>query len=164
VVRSRQHLLQKNRRTIVSYKPLMDAQAVTRYVRTVFPQSTGYGWEATRVSPGRIEVAMKISDADLRPGGTISGPTMFTLADVAAYLLVLAHIGEVALAVTTNLTINFLQKPTPGPLRAEGRLLKLGKRLAVCEIHIFADGSDSLVAQATATYSIPPETVAGAQQ
>jgi uncharacterized protein (TIGR00369 family) len=140
----------------MSYRPVMTAEAVADYVRKVFPQADGYNWQAREVGPGTITVGMKVSDNHLRPGGTISGPTMFALADVTAYLLVLAHIGEVALAVTTNLSINFLSKPPLGDLRAEGRLLKLGKRLAVCEIHILPASGDTLVAQATATYSIPP--------
>lgn len=86
----------------------------------------------------------------------MSGPTMFALADISAYLLILAHIGKVALAVTTNLSINFLNKPELGELKAEARLIKLGKRLAVCEVWIHSGDSDTLVAQATATYSIPP--------
>ena len=80
---------------------------------------------------------------------------MFTLADCASYLLVLAHIGKVALAVTTNLNINFLSKPT-GDLVADAHVLKLGKRLAVCEILIRSKVNNSLVAHATSTYSLPP--------
>lgn len=140
----------------MSYAPVMTAEAVSAYVREVFPQADGYGWQTREIGPGKITVGMRVSEDHLRPGGTVSGPTMFALADVAAYLLVLAHVGEVALAVTTNLSINFLSKPPLGDLRAEGRLLKLGKRLAVCEIHILPDTGDTLVAQATATYSIPP--------
>ena len=113
-------------------------------------------WEEQGAHTGEISVGMRITDQDLRPGGTISGPTMFALADVTAYLLILAHIGEVALAVTTSLTINFLSKPEPGDLVANGRLIKLGKRLAVCEIHIESEAGGQMVAQATATYSIPP--------
>jgi uncharacterized protein (TIGR00369 family) len=91
----------------------------------------------------------------LRPGGTISGPTMMALADVTIYITVLGTIGWVPLAVTTQLSINFLRKPDPGDLIAEGRLLKLGKRLAVGEVAIRSPGSDALVAHATGTYSIP---------
>ena len=99
---------------------------------------------------------MKISSKDLRPGGTVSGPTMFTLADCASYLVILAHIGKVALAVTTNLNINFLNKPAETDLIARAKLLKLGKRLAVCDIELRSRGEEKLVAHATATYSIPP--------
>ncbi len=98
---------------------------------------------------------MKVNEKHLRPGGTVSGPTMFTLADCASYLIVLAHIGKVALAVTTNLNLNFISKPE-GDLVADATLLKLGKRLAVCEISIRSRADNALVAHATATYSIPP--------
>lgn len=91
----------------------------------------------------------------LRPGGTVSGATMMALGDFAMYLAVLSAIGWVPLAVTTNLTINFLRKPPAGDLIAEARLLKLGKQLAVGEVAIRADSSDDMVAHVTATYSIP---------
>ncbi len=92
----------------------------------------------------------------LRPGGTISGPTMMALADFAMYVAVLGSIGPVPLAVTTNLNINFLRKPAQAALIAEARLLKLGKRLAVGEVIIQSDGEEEPVAHVTSTYSIPP--------
>lgn len=140
----------------MEYQPKMTASEVNEFVMGVFPQSRQYRWQAEDIQPGFIRVGMKISDGDLRPGGTISGPTMFTLADVSAYLLILSHIGKVALAVTTNLNINFLNKPAAGDLVAEAQLLKLGKRLAVCDIRIMSKVDQTLVAHATATYSIPP--------
>jgi len=91
----------------------------------------------------------------VRPGGTISGPTMMTLADFSMYVAVLASIGPVPLAVTTNLNINFLRKPGSRDLIADCRLLKLGKRLAVGEVMIRSDGMDEPVAHVTSTYSIP---------
>jgi len=91
----------------------------------------------------------------LRPGGTISGPSIMALADFTVYLAVLSAVGWVPLAVTTNFNINFLRKPAPGDLLAEARLIKLGKRLAVGEIAIRSDRVEDLVAHATATYSIP---------
>ncbi len=95
----------------------------------------------------------------LRPGDTIGGPTMMALADYAMYFAVLSAIGWVPLAVTTNLTINFLNKPKSRDLLAEARLLKLGKRLAVGEICIHSEGEDDLIAHVTSTYSIPPGAV-----
>jgi uncharacterized protein (TIGR00369 family) len=92
----------------------------------------------------------------LRPGGTISGPTMMGLTDFAMYVAILASIGPVPLAVTTNLNINFLRKPTQKDLIADTKLIKLGKRLAVGEVQIYSEGEDEMVAHATATYSIPP--------
>jgi uncharacterized protein (TIGR00369 family) len=96
------------------------------------------------------------NDAQLRPGGTVSGPTMMGLADTVMYALVLSAIGKAPLAVTTNLSINFLRKPEPKDLIAEGHMLKLGKVLAVGDIVIRSDGSDDVVAHAVVTYSIPP--------
>jgi uncharacterized protein (TIGR00369 family) len=92
----------------------------------------------------------------LRPGSTLSGATMMALGDFAMYLAVLSAIGWVPLAVTTNLTINFLRKPAAGDLIAEACLLKLGKQLAVGEVAIRADGGEDMVAHVTSTYSIPP--------
>ena len=96
---------------------------------------------------------------NLRPGGTISGPAMMALADTAAYALVLGHIGIVELAVTTNFSVNFLRRPSPGPLKAVARMLKLGRRLAVIEIDIEGDfdGRPRRVAHVVCTYSIPPD-------
>jgi uncharacterized protein (TIGR00369 family) len=133
----------------------MTAEEVGAFVRRVYPQSTEFGWRAEAVRPGEIDVRLAVNGNDLRPGGTISGPTMFTLADVAAYLLVLAHVGEVELAVTTSAVIHFLSKPPLGDLIATARLIKLGKRLAVCEVHVSSAANQALVAQATVTYSIP---------
>lgn len=134
---------------------VMTAQEVEAYIDEVFPQVADYQFKIDALDTGTISVSMKISQAHLRPGGTISGPTMFTLADCASYLIVLAHIGKVALAVTTNLNINFISKPE-GDLVADAKLLKLGKRLAVCEISILTKADKKLVAHATSTYSIPP--------
>lgn len=134
---------------------VMLASEVEAYIEEVFPQVADYQFKIENLEVGKISVSMKTSDAHLRPGGTISGPTMFTLADCASYLIVLAHIGKVALAVTTNLNINFISKPE-GDLVADATLLKLGKRLAVCEISICSKAKGVLVAHATATYSIPP--------
>lgn len=136
---------------------VMNAEEVQAYVAEVFPQSNQYGFTVEALSEGKITVGMKISDAHLRPGGTVSGPSMFALADCATYLMVLSHVGKVALAVTTNLNINFINKPAEGDLIAEANLLKLGKRLAVCDVSIMSKLDRRLVAHATATYSIPPE-------
>jgi acyl-coenzyme A thioesterase PaaI-like protein len=95
-------------------------------------------------------------EAQLRPGGTISGPTMMGRADTVMYALVLSAIGKVPLAVTTNLSINFLRKPELKPLVADGRMLKLGKTLAVGDVIIRSEGRDEPVAHAVVTYSIPP--------
>ena len=93
----------------------------------------------------------------LRPGGTVSGPALFQLADVAAYVAILSQIGEVPLAVTTNASIDFMRKPPAGvDLIAEARVMKRGKRLAVTRVEILGPDSDDVLAQAQLTYAIPP--------
>jgi uncharacterized protein (TIGR00369 family) len=105
---------------------------------------------------GGCRVRQAFREVSLRPGGTISGPTMMALADVAMYVALLAAIGPVPLAVTINLNINFLRKPGRCDLTAEARLLKLGKRLATGEVTLRCDGEEEPVAHVTSTYSIPP--------
>ncbi len=115
----------------------------------------------TRVTVEAIEadgivVAHEITEAELRPGGTVSGPVMMTLADVALYVAILAQIGLVPLTVTTSLSINFLRKPQADRrLLGRCKLMKLGKSLAVGEVWIHSEGVDEPVAHATGTYSIP---------
>jgi len=139
--------------------PIMSPEALNRFLEADFPQlhTDGKVFEVMAVGAGTITMRLEPNERHLRPGGTISGPTLFALADVGAWCAVLAHIGPVALAVTTNLNINFLRKPEPGPLSCSCRILKLGKRLAVVEASIFGADETDLVAHATATYSIPPQ-------
>jgi len=120
----------------------------------MFNPQTGYGIE--EVWSGGSRVRKHFSPRSLRPGGTIAGTALMALADFAPYVAILATIGWVPLAVTINLSINFLRKPAARDLVAEARLIKLGKRLAVAEIGIRSQGEDDLVAHATSTYSIPP--------
>jgi uncharacterized protein (TIGR00369 family) len=104
-------------------------------------------------------VRMPVAEEHLRPGGTISGPTMFALADVSMYLVVLAMIGPVTLAVTTNCSIDFMRKPTAGvDLIASARIHKLGRSLAVGDVLIHSEGMDAPVARASLTYAIPPRS------
>jgi uncharacterized protein (TIGR00369 family) len=123
-----------------------------------FPQAfhPGSGLSIERVGEASCLVRHRYSERMIRPGGTISGPTMMALADFAMYVAVLAAVGPVPLAVTINLNINFLRKPSQTDLLAEARLMKLGKRLAVGEVTISSDGQDDPVAHVTSTYSIPP--------
>ena len=145
------------------YKPVMNLEETEAYVREVFYEATGYNWQIESLSDGQIIVSFITAKEHLRSGGTVSGPTIFALADIAAYFLVLAHVGKVALAVTTNLNINFLRKPEPGKLWAKARLIKLGKRLAVSDIEVFHCNNNNIekalaspiVAHASATYAIP---------
>ncbi len=134
----------------------MTADELQAFLAESFPQVAGdFAVEAT----GDVtRVRLKVAERHLRPGGTVSGPTMFALADVTIYLALLSRIGPVALAVTTNCSIDFLRKPASGcDLMAEGRILKLGKVLAVGDVLIFSDGGTDPVARASLTYSIPPD-------
>lgn len=126
------------------------------YLREVFPQANmGETFVIEEIGESGARIRLRYDHQHLRPGGTISGPTMFSLADVGLYVAVLARVGRVALAVTTNLNINFLRKPAAADLIGEARLLKLGKRLAVGEVSIHSASDDDLVAHAVGTYSIP---------
>ena len=141
----------------MTFEPVMDAQAVAAFIAAEFPQVNEGGpfYTVASVFAGGAVLRLEPSDRHLRPGGTVSGPTLFALADLAAYAAILAHIGPVALAVTTNLNINFMRKPAMKPLDGECRLLKLGKRLAVAEVTIRHPGEPEILAHATTTYSIP---------
>lgn len=103
-----------------------------------------------------LVLALTTSTRHTRPGGTLSGPTMMALADNAAWLVILAHIGPVLLAVTTSLHIDFLRKPDVTDLLARAKLIKLGRRLAVVDVDLYSRSSSDLVAKASVTYSIPP--------
>ena len=137
---------------------VLSAVQVAELLQREFSQAfhPGSGTTIEDAWHGGCRVRRAFSDKFLRPGGTISGPTMMGLTDFAMYVAILASIGPVPLAVTTNLNINFLRKPAQRDLIAEARLIKLGKRLAVGEVEIFCDGEDEMVAHATCTYSIPP--------
>ncbi len=139
-------------------RPVMSAEEITELLDREFPQihAGGRAYFIESVSSGEAIVRLEATEIHLRPGGTVSGPAMMALADFAAYAVILAHIGPVALAVTTNLNINFLKKPEPGPLFGTCRLMKLGKRLAVVDCAIAGKGDSGLAAHATATYSLPP--------
>ena len=121
------------------------------------PFAAALGVEVVELSRERAVFRLPYRGDFLRPGGTISGPMMMGLADLAMYGAVLAAVGPEELAVTTNLNINFLRKPPPAPLIAEARLLKLGKRLAVGEVELYSEGDTEMVAHVTATYSLPPK-------
>lgn len=135
--------------------PLEELEArLTAEFPEMFNPESGYAIE--KLWHGGAVVRRHYHPRSLRPGGTLSGPSIMALADFTMYLAVLSAIGWVPLAVTTNFNINFLRKPAPGDLLAEARLIKLGKRLAVGDIGIRSDGVGAdLVAHATSTYSLP---------
>lgn len=137
--------------------PVMTPDMLHQFIKDEFPQVLHLGLTVENVDDSSIVVRMRSTDKHLRPGGTVSGPTMMELADATMYFLLLAQIGPVALAVTTSLNINFLRKPSPGDLVAKGKLLKLGKSLATGEISIYSDGLEDPVAHVVTTYSIPPK-------
>jgi uncharacterized protein (TIGR00369 family) len=143
-------------------EPVMTVADLEEFLTREFPQAfhPGSGLSIDTVEHGRAVVRLAYSDRHIRPGGTISGPTMMMLADFALYLAVLSAIGPVALAVTINFNINFLRRPEQRDLIADAAMLKLGKRLAVMEVTLYSDGSEDPVAHVTSTYSIPPNSEA----
>jgi uncharacterized protein (TIGR00369 family) len=125
------------------------------FMAEVFPE-LGTRLEVLEIAPFRLLARMATVPGDLRPGGTVSGPALFALADCAYYMATLAMIGREALAVTTGAAIDFMRKPAPGWLRAEARVLKLGRSLSVGDVLVFSEGVEGPVARASLTYSIPP--------
>ena len=135
---------------------VVEKEDMMTFLDDVFPQVKGL-FSIDRLDEELLVMRMAVSEANLRPGGTVSGPSMFSLADVAAYVVTMSRVGKEALAVTTSCSIDFMRKPVAGrDLVAHARLLKLGKALSVSEVHLFSDGSNDMVARASLTYSIPP--------
>ena len=120
------------------------------------PSAAEVGIYLQAIDEGKAELVLPYNENSLRPGGTIAGPFMMMLADVCMFAVVLSLLGEIKLAVTTSLNINFLRKPANTDLVAHGSIIKMGKRLAVLEVSIFSDAD--IVAHATGTYSIPPQS------
>ncbi|HUN96835.1 MAG TPA: PaaI family thioesterase [Bradyrhizobium sp.] len=135
----------------------MNVAELTAFLAKEFPQAFSGDDISIESADGQsCLLRERYSDRMLRPGGTVSGPTLMALADFAMYVVLLSAIGPVGLAVTTNLSINFLRKGQPGQdVLAAAKLLKLGKRLAVGEVSLFSAGSSEPIAHVTATYSIP---------
>ena len=127
---------------------------IVAYLDEVFPQARGM-FVIEDAGALHARVRMPIGEQHLRPGGTVSGPSMFWLADCAFYVAVLASIGREAQAVTSNMNINFLRRPAPADMVGVARILKLGRRLAVGDVTLFSAGDDRPVAHASTTYAIP---------
>lgn len=141
----------------------LNRQELSQYLADVFPQVQN-DFVVEDLTEDTITMRLKVEPRHLRPGGTISGPSMFGLADVCVYAMVLARKGRQSLAVTTNSSLDFLRKPMGNAdLLATCRLLKLGRSLAVGDVLIYSEGSDKPVARASMTYSIPPEGSSAAQ-
>jgi uncharacterized protein (TIGR00369 family) len=141
-------------------RPLLTVEQVSALIDNHFPQvhAGGKVLFIEEVTAEGARLRLRASQSMLRPGGTVSGPTMFMLADVGIYVAIIARLGEAGLqAVTTGINLNFLSRPPLGDLVAQVHLLRVGKRLAVAEVEISSDGvSDGLVAHVTATYALPP--------
>jgi len=135
----------------------MSVAELEQFLRDEFPQAFSGGDITIESADGQTcLLRQRYGEKMLRPGGTVSGPTLMALADFAMYVVLLSAIGPIGLAVTTNLNINFLRKGQPGQdVLAEARLLKLGKRLAVGEVNLLSGSSPDPIAHVTSTYSIP---------
>ncbi len=136
--------------------PVMTPADLHKFLEEHFPQAAHLNLKIEDLDDTTIRVRLPTDDKHLRPGGTVSGPTLVWLVDLSFYLLLMGRLGPVAMAVTTNLNINFMRKPEPADLLGEGRLMKLGRSLAVGDFTIWSDGRKDPVAHATVTYSLPP--------
>jgi uncharacterized protein (TIGR00369 family) len=146
----------RHERGMADLEPKLDAASVTALLRRAFPDAPPERLpQVTRVAPGRVTVVMAYGPGMLRPGQLISGPNLMALADTAAYALVLAHVGDQLMAVTSSLVINFLRGAKPADLYAEAEMLRLGRRNAVCEVRMWTESPERLAAQATVTYALP---------
>lgn len=142
---------------------VMDAVQMQEFLSRVFRQVAD-DFVVEKIEGDEAVLRLLVRDQHLRPGGTVSGPAMFGLADVTAYILTLAKIGPQAMTVTTNCAIDFMRKPASGvDLLAHGRLLKMGRQLSVSEVTLFSEGHDKAVARASLTYAIPPSGSESAQ-
>ncbi|MBC7137400.1 MAG: PaaI family thioesterase [Defluviimonas sp.] len=136
---------------------VMDAAALEGFLAEIFPQ-IAEDFAVEVLEPERLVVRLKVAYRHLRPGGTVSGPSIFALVDVGVYLATLARIGPVGLAVTTNSSLDFLRKPVGDrDLLAEVRMLKLGRSLAMADALVFSEGDAAPVARGSMTYAIPPK-------
>jgi uncharacterized protein (TIGR00369 family) len=139
--------------------PVMTADEVNGLLRRVFPQlnKDRTDYLVTDVFPGGCAIRLNAAYEHLRPGDTVSGVSLFALADLGGYACVLSHAGPDALSVTTNISINFMRKAGPGPVDGHCRILKLGRSLMVYDIEMTAGPDAEVIAHATGTYSIPPK-------
>ncbi|MGD9804209.1 MAG: PaaI family thioesterase [Hyphomicrobiaceae bacterium] len=136
----------------------LSTEAVSRIIDETFPEIHAAGRQITIESVGMrwARVRLTFDPSHLRPGGTVSGPAMFTLADFTIYVALIATLGEIGIpAVTSNLSINFLLRPEPADVVAEAKLLRIGRRLAYAEVALYSDGRSDMIAHATASYAIP---------
>lgn len=135
----------------------LTTEELTALLAREFPQSGHLGLIIEQAGDMTARLRMPVNDSHMRPGGTVSGPTLFWVADVGLYVAVMAMVGPKTQSVTTSITMNFLRLPGSADLIAEVRLLKLGRRLAVGEVSLFSDGMADPVAHVTGTYALPPD-------
>ncbi|MCX7070682.1 MAG: PaaI family thioesterase [Gammaproteobacteria bacterium] len=135
--------------------PVLDAAAVEKIIYDALPMSNFARFSVLDIAPGLARVRLPYEAWMVRPGGTVAGPVLMLATDTAMFAVVLAHIGDQVMAVTANININFLSRPKPAAVIAEGRILKLGRRLAMVEVLMYSEGDDTLVAHATGSYALP---------
>lgn len=134
----------------------LTAGQVQLLIRSGVPMAEDIDLRIERLDATGVRARVPYQDKLVRPGGTLSGPTIMALADAAMYAVVLGRLGRVEMAVTANLNINFLSRPAAIDLLAEARILRLSRRQAVCEVGVFSAGAeDELVAHVTGTYALP---------
>ncbi|MFV1922257.1 MAG: PaaI family thioesterase [Methylotenera sp.] len=139
----------------------LTAQEIEQSIKEWVPMAKDIGFKVEEVREGFGRVRIPFQSKHIRPGGTISGPVMMTAADTAMYVAILGSLGGMAMAVTSNLNINFLKRPEQRDLIADASIIKLGKRIAFCEVAIRCEGADELVAHVTGSYSLPPSETIG---
>jgi uncharacterized protein (TIGR00369 family) len=137
----------------------LDAATIEKLLDTRFPQIHANGRHVIEeVTPQATRVRLQADGRNVRPGGTISGPAMFTLADFSVYVAIIGRLGETGIdAVTTNMNISFLAKPEAGDIVCRVRLLRVGRKLAVADAELTTHATGRIVARATATYALPAE-------
>ena len=136
-------------------QPVMSVAELTAFFDAAFPGTEGLEDDVVEIRPGWARLKLEPEMRNLRPGNLVSGPTQMGLADRAAYAVILAHIGPVAMAVTSNLNFSFLRGVQFRTLYADARLLKLGRRLATVDVTLWQDDEANLVAQSTITSALP---------
>lgn len=136
--------------------PAISVDDFDEIIREELPWAHDLGMHTDAIGRGTARLRLPFKPTTLRPGGVISGPTIMALADACMFAVALSRLGKIKLTVTTSFSINFLHRASPADLLAEGRMLRLGQRLAVMEVTVHCDGHREPVAHATGTYSIPP--------
>lgn len=136
--------------------PMISAAEFDEIIRAELPWAHELGMRSDKIGRGTASLRLAFKPSMVRPGGVISGPTIMALADACMFAVAMSRIGKIKLAVTTSFNINFLHRASPCDLIADGRILKLGKRLVVMDVIVHSEGHSEPVAHATGTYSIPP--------